>query len=314
MTNNKEIFINLQDLARLSLFNKKKNIQPETLESFTQTYLEQAKEKIISNDILKVEADRLDKAFKKLCLLLHINYNNFKKDKQYSFELSNVHYLLKILIDNDQYNLLIKNGTMNVMRIEDHNKILDLLNFIENCIKDQEDYNNALSIFALKFELNDTRFNPITRMATILFRPNSVSFKEKKRIYDNFINEVDEIAYNYIGDFSKHESDTKDYNNDDLFDNRIIMTISDARKILNPSTTNTVSYSYYSELINKVFVNPSIDTSKLNRKDADKQYDKLIVKQYKTDLVKEIKKALKEVEQPKQKIFSNYIKIDKRIK
>lgn len=44
--------------------------------------------------------------------------------------------------------------------IEKHEKIQNIQDFINYCINDTNDYNNAMSVFNAKFELNDLRDNP----------------------------------------------------------------------------------------------------------------------------------------------------------
>ncbi|ULG74234.1 hypothetical protein [Macrococcus brunensis] len=304
----REKIINFQDLSRLSI------LYPNVKNSFTIQDLKEAKTKVTSDDMLKGEASRLDIAFKKFCVNLHIDSDNFKSAGQngdnYSFKLSTSHYLLKILQNNAVYNKLLKTGITNVFTIEEQEKIQAIHDFIANCIENDMDYNNAMSVFTVKFELSDLRDNPIDRMVSILFKTDGLPFKNKQRIYESFINDVDEVVFDHLGNLASLSSTIKNYDENYLFDDRVFISRSDAKKMLNSKTTNTVSTSYYARLIQRAIPNAIVDVGMTKGKDRKIEYEKLIVKKYKHQLIEDIKVALNEATDSDSNESSKFIRID----
>ncbi|WP_419743998.1 hypothetical protein ACN5ZK_03660 [Macrococcoides bohemicum] len=316
MSKSSDNSINFEDLARLSILypTGKSGVFEEDFILSTSD-LDNAFTKIPKNDILRVESDRLNKAFKKLCLLLHIDHNNFKskgkKNGEYEFDLEKAHLLLRILQNNHQYNILLKNGVKEVFSIDEYILINNLQTFIEKFIEDRSDQNNAMSIFTLKFELNSLENNPIYRISNILFKLDTIPFYKKKTIYEQFLDEIDEITYDLIGNLAIYDSKINNYDISDLIDTRIILKLTDAKLMVTKNTTNSVPLIYYSELIHRIFKVEKIDIESFNGKDFEMKYHNNIVKKYKKDLIDEINKALKEIEYPDDDIYSKFIRIDK---
>ncbi|MFB2259535.1 hypothetical protein KAJ74_07495 [Staphylococcus aureus] len=131
--------------------------------------------------------------FKKFCLALGIDSENFKIGKFYAFKCDSKFVIHDILSNNSDYIHFLKNG-VNKKDIESTNKINDnLYYFIKNEITNPIDYKTAMTNYYLYFLIDSNIEVGIkSKVIDIITAPN-VSSAQKIDIINYYMDELDEI-------------------------------------------------------------------------------------------------------------------------
>ncbi|WP_245345150.1 hypothetical protein [Staphylococcus sp. GDX8P47P] len=131
--------------------------------------------------------------FKKFCLALGIDSENFKIGKFYSFKCDSKFVIHDILSNNSDYIHFLKNG-VNKKDIESTNKINDnLYYFIKNEITNPIDYKTAMTNYYLYFLIDSNIEVGIkSKVIDIITAPN-VSSAQKLDIINYYMDELDEL-------------------------------------------------------------------------------------------------------------------------
>ncbi|WP_440075133.1 hypothetical protein [Staphylococcus aureus] len=131
--------------------------------------------------------------FKKFCLALGIDSENFKIGKFYAFKCDSKFVIHDILSNNSDYIHFLKNG-VNKKDIESTNKINDnLYYFIKNEIANPIDYKTAMTNYYLYFLIDSNIEVGIkSKVIDIITAPN-VSSAQKIDIINYYMDELDEL-------------------------------------------------------------------------------------------------------------------------
>ncbi|WP_337140314.1 hypothetical protein [Staphylococcus aureus] len=131
--------------------------------------------------------------FKKFCLALGIDSENFKIGKFYAFKCDSKFVIHDILSNNSDYIHFLKNG-VNKKDIESTNKINDnLYYFIKNEITNPIDYKTAMTNYYLYFLIDSNIEVGIkSKVIDIITVPN-VSSAQKIDIINYYMDELDEL-------------------------------------------------------------------------------------------------------------------------
>lgn len=131
--------------------------------------------------------------FKKFCLALGIDSENFKIGKFYAFKCDSKFVIHDILSNNSDYIHFLKNG-VNKKDIESTNKINDnLYYFIKNEITNPIDYKTAMTNYYLYFLIDSNIEVGIkSKVIDIITAPN-VSSAQKIDIINYYMDELDEL-------------------------------------------------------------------------------------------------------------------------
>lgn len=131
--------------------------------------------------------------FKKFCLALGIDTENFKIGKFYAFKCDSKFVIHDILSNNSDYIHFLKNG-VNKKDIESTNKINDnLYYFIKNEITNPIDYKTAMTNYYLYFLIDSNIEVGIkSKVIDIITAPN-VSSAQKIDIINYYMDELDEL-------------------------------------------------------------------------------------------------------------------------
>lgn len=131
--------------------------------------------------------------FKKFCLALGIDSENFKIGKFYAFKYDSKLVIHDILSNNSDYIHFLKNG-VNKKDIESTNKINDnLYYFIKNEITNPIDYKTAMTNYYLYFLIDSNIEVGIkSKVIDIITAPN-VSSAQKIDIINYYMDELDEL-------------------------------------------------------------------------------------------------------------------------
>ncbi|WP_250608931.1 hypothetical protein [Staphylococcus aureus] len=131
--------------------------------------------------------------FKKFCLALGIDSENFKIGKFYAFKCDSKFVIHDILSNNSDYIHFLKNG-VNKKDIEYTNKINDnLYYFIKNEITNPIDYKTAMTNYYLYFLIDSNIEVGIkSKVIDIITAPN-VSSAQKIDIINYYMDELDEL-------------------------------------------------------------------------------------------------------------------------
>lgn len=131
--------------------------------------------------------------FKKFCLALGIDSENFKIGKFYAFKCDSKFVIHDILSNNSDYIHFLKNG-VNKKDIESINKINDnLYYFIKNEITNPIDYKTAMTNYYLYFLIDSNIEVGIkSKVIDIITAPN-VSSAQKIDIINYYMDELDEL-------------------------------------------------------------------------------------------------------------------------
>ena len=131
--------------------------------------------------------------FKKFCLALGIDSENFKIGKFYAFKCDSKFVIHDILSNNSDYIHFLKNG-VNKKDIESTNKINDnLYYFIKNEITNPIDYKTAMTNYYLYFLIaSNMEVGIKSKVIDIITAPN-VSSAQKIDIINYYMDELDEL-------------------------------------------------------------------------------------------------------------------------
>ena len=138
--------------------------------------------------------------FKKFCLALGIDSENFKIGKFYAFKYDSKLIIHDILSNNSDYIHFLKNG-VNKKDLESTNKINDnIYYFIKNEITNPIDYKTAMTNYYLYFLIDSNIEVGIkSKVIDIITAPN-VSSAQKIDIINYYMDELDELkdeSYSY---------------------------------------------------------------------------------------------------------------------
>ena len=131
--------------------------------------------------------------FKKFCLALGIDSENFKIGKFYAFKYDSKLVIHDILSNNSDYIHFLKNG-VNKKDLESTNKINDnIYYFIKNEITNPIDYKTAMTNYYLYFLIDSNIEVGIkSKVIDIITAPN-VSSAQKIDIINYYMDELDEL-------------------------------------------------------------------------------------------------------------------------
>ncbi|HDH5596513.1 TPA: hypothetical protein PIJ57_001561 [Staphylococcus aureus] len=132
--------------------------------------------------------------FKKFCLALGIDSENFKIGKSYAFKSESKSVIHDILLNNSEYIHFLKNG-VNKKYLEYTNKINEnLFYFIKTEITDFVDYETAMTNYYLYFLVNSNIEVGIkSKIIDILTAPD-VNNSQKLDLMDYYLDELAELS------------------------------------------------------------------------------------------------------------------------
>lgn len=131
--------------------------------------------------------------FKKFCLTLGIDSENFKIGKFYAFKCDSKFVIHDILSNNSDYIHFLKNS-VNKKDIESTNKINDnLYYFIKNEITNPIDYKTAMTNYYLYFLIDSNIEVGIKSTVIDIITAPNVSSAQKIDIINYYMDELDEL-------------------------------------------------------------------------------------------------------------------------
>ncbi|OHP85162.1 hypothetical protein HMPREF2941_10815 [Staphylococcus sp. HMSC061F01] len=163
------------------------------LDGCSNTNEENKQKKWEDHDLFVPTKTNFSANFKKFCLALGIDSENFKIGKSYAFKCDSKFVIHDILSNNSDYIHFLKNG-VNKKDIESTNKINDnLYYFIKNEITNPIDYKTAMTNYYLYFLIDSNIEVGIkSKVIDIITAPN-VSSAQKIDIINYYMDELDEL-------------------------------------------------------------------------------------------------------------------------
>lgn len=212
--------------------------------------------------------------FKKFCLALGIDSENFKIGKFYAFKCDSKFVIHDILSNNSDYIHFLKNG-VNKKYIESTNKINDnLYYFIKNEITNPIDYKTAMTNYYLYFLIDSNIEVGIkSKVIDIITAPN-VSSAQKIDIINYYMDELDELK----NEVNVRLATSQSYSYSDYLEQerRVQIDVNLAKYLTNKETQASAPKALVIRLLSQ---SELVDTPKYTKENRNK-------------LIAELKKAL----------------------
>ena len=212
--------------------------------------------------------------FKKFCLALGIDSENFKIGKFYAFKCDSKFVIHDILSNNSDYIHFLKNG-VNKKDIESTNKINDnLYYFIKNEITNPIDYKTAMTNYYLYFLIDSNIEVGIkSKVIDIITAPN-VSSAQKIDIINYYMDELDELK----DEVNVRLATSQSYSYSDYLEQerRVQIDVNLAKYLTNKETQASAPKALVIRLLSQ---SELVDTPKYSKENRNK-------------LIAELKKAL----------------------
>lgn len=212
--------------------------------------------------------------FKKFCLALGIDSENFKIGKSYAFKSESKSVIHDILLNNSEHIHFLKNG-VNKKDLKYTNKINEnLAYFIKNEITDSVDYETAMTNYYLYFLVNSNIEVGIkSKIIDILTAPD-VNNTQKLDLMDYYLDELAELSDEVNSKLATYQS----YNYNDYLkqEHRVQIDVNLAKYLTNKETQASAPKALVIRLLSQ---SELVDTPKYTKENRNK-------------LIAELKKAL----------------------
>lgn len=212
--------------------------------------------------------------FKKFCLALGINPDNFKNGKSFAFKPESKDVMYDILSNNSDYLHFLKYGA-NEKDLSLMNKINEnLYYFIKNEITDSVNYETALTNYYLYFLVNSNVEVGIKSKIIDIITASDLNNDQKLSVLEYYLDELAELNDEINSKLAEYQS--YDYNNYLKQESRVPVDFNLAKYVTNKETQASAP----KDLILKLLTNSElVDHPKFN-------------KEHRNKLISELKKAL----------------------
>mgnify|MGYP007135826597 FL=1 len=223
--------------------------------------------------------------FKKFCLALGIDSENFKIGKSYAFKSESKSVLHDILLNNPEYIHFLKYG-VNKKDLKYINKINEnLYYFIKNEITDQQDYAHAMTVYYLYFLIDSNIEIGIKSKIIEILTATGITNNDRISLLEYYLDELDELDMEINAKLAESiETNQTSY----LIQNdKTAIHFPLAKYITHRDTKASVPKNMLLSLILNSDLVPPEDLE-----DKELKYPKKITKEHHDKLVNEINKAL----------------------
>lgn len=223
--------------------------------------------------------------FKKFCLALGIDSENFKIGKFYAFKCDSKLVIHDILSNNSDYIHFLKNG-VNKKDLESTNKINDnIYYFIKNEITNPIDYKTAMTNYYLYFLIDSNIEVGIkSKVIDIIIAPN-VSSDQKIDIINYYMDELDELK----DEINSRLAASQSYSYSDYLEQerRVQIDINLARYLTKKETQASAPKDLIIRLLSQSELVDPPKYTKENRNKLIAELKKALNYQYKNDIDKD---------------------------